>query len=540
MVDEREPDPTLDRKTPAPVTSPGRRASPAKKAAATKGPSKKEAPAKKSPAKQASAKKGPAKKAPVTKGPATKAPATKRPATKAPATKAPATKGPAKKKAAARKPTPAHQPPGWVPGTDVPVPEQTSVRTTEPEHPFTRGVHLTVVREEPHVATRERAAVVSVTQDLLNDLVLFAIGGGVSLEPLETVLAVPGMGEVDVRLALTVTGGTMSLSADDGGRARVVVSADGDVSARSVAFGAGPEDVPSGGMGMPMPPAPIPVRVEALVRPEVELRDDHTLSVGLDLSDATLVSLTVDDQAPVPDGVDPTAWQGVLSMFSMMFGVLGAGLFDSLGEHVGTAALELPADVGDVLVQLGVATGQAEISVASGILTVSMAGSEDLEGVALPVPVAGTRLGLGLATSVVDRLAQLLIVRAAGDLPVPFELEVDLGEQQVASRLRQTRVLPEFLPDLRSSLRTEVRTRLVRGRLELAVQSAWVELPPLVPSVFNQLSRRLGGLVALTPMKVRFPATIDVPLPDGDATLGICIDDLRVTGDGLGVVLSLA
>jgi hypothetical protein len=441
-----------------------------------------------------------------------------------------------------KKPAAAETTVDWVPGTDVPVPEETSVRTTAPEHPMTRGGHLRVVREEPHVGAAERAVVLSVTEDLLNDLVLFAIGGGVALEPLETAVAMPGMGEVDVRLALTITGGTIALSADDGGRMRVVVRADGDVSARNVAFGAAPEEMPEGGMGMgmPLPPAPIPVRVEALVRPEVELRADHTVSVGLDLSDATLVSLAVDHEAPLPDGVDPTAWQGVLSMFTVVFGVLGTGLFDSLGEHVGTAGLELPSDVGDVLVQLGVAPGAAEVSVASGTVTVSMAGDGEMEGRALPVPVAGTRLGVGLADSVVDRLARLLIVRAAGDLPVPFELEVDLGEQQVASRLRQTRVLPEFLPDLRSSLRTEVRTRLVGGRLELSVQAAWVELPPLVPSVVNQISRRLGGLVSLAPMRVRFPDTIDVPLPDGDATLPVRIDDLRVTSDGLGVVVSLA
>lgn len=514
MVDERDPEPTLDGKTPAPVTPPGRAAG-----AKTTAAPKKKAPAKK---------KSPAKK---------KAPAKKSPAKKA----APKKKSPAKKKAPAKKTAAAATPAAtdWVPGTDVPVPEETSVHTTPPEHPMTRGAHLRVVRDEPRVGAAERAIVVSVTQDLLNDLVLFAIGGGVELEPLDTAVAMPAMGEVDVRLALTITGGSMTLSADDGGRARVVVTADGDVSARTVAFGAAPEEVPAGGMGLPLPPAPIPVRVEALVRPEVELRDDRTVSVGLDLSDAELVSLSVDDQAPLPEGVDPAAWQGVLSMFSMVFGVLGAGLFDSLGEHVGTAGLELPSDVGDVLVQLGVAPGRAEVSVASGTLTVSMAGDGGLEGRALPVPVAGTRLGVGLADSVVDRLAQLLIVRAAGDLPVPFELEVDLGEQQVAGRLRQTRILPEFLPDLRSSLRTEVRTRLVRGRLELAVQAAWVELPPLVPSVFNQISRRLGGLVSLAPMKVRFPETIDVPLPD-DVTLPIRIDDLRVTSDGLGVVLSLA
>jgi hypothetical protein len=141
---------------------------------------------------------------------------------------------------------------------------------------------------------------------------------------------------------------------------------------------------------------------------------------------------------------------------------------------------------------------------------------------------------------VVDRIAQLVILRAAGDLPVPFELEVDLGEQQLAGALRQSRILPEFLPDLRSTLRTEVRTRLARGRLELAVQAAWVELPPMVPSLFNQLSRRLGGLVALAPMKVRFPDTIDVPLPDGAGGLPVRIDDLSVTHDGLGVVVSMA
>lgn len=527
MVDEQEPDPILDAKRPAPVTPPAKKAAPKKNAPAKKAPAKK-APAKKAAAKKAAApvkKAAPKKKAPTKKA----APKKAAPAKKA----APKKAAPAKKKAAAASTS-------WVPGTDVPVPHEPSVRTTAPEHPITRGAHLTVVRDEPHVASARRAVVVSVTEDLLNDLVLFAVGGGVALEPLETAVALPGMGEVDVRLALTITGGTMSPSTEDQGRVRVVVTADGEVTARSVAFGAGPEEVPDGAMGLPVPPAPIPVRVEALVRPEVELRADRTVSIGLDLSDASLVSLAVDDAAPVPDGVDPTTWQGILSMFSMLFGVLGTGLFDSLGEHVGTAGLELPSDVGDVLAQLGIAPGRAEVSVGSGTVTVSLPGDDELDGHALPVPVAGTRLGLGLANSVVDRLAQLLVLRAAGDLPVPFELEVDLGEQQIAGRLRQTRVLPEFLPDLRSSLRTEVRTRLVRGRLELAVQAAWVELPPALPSLFNQISRRLGGLVALAPMKVRFPATIDVPLPDGDATLPIRIDDLRVTGDGLGVVLSLA
>ena len=105
--------------------------------------------------------------------------------------------------------------------------------------------------------------------------------------------------------------------------------------------------------------------------------------------------------------------------------------------------------------------------------------------------------------------------------------------------MRQTRLLPDTFPDLRSALRTEVRPRLVRGRLELAVQAAWVELPDVVPSIFNQLSRRLGELVSLAPMRIRFPSTLSVPLPDSDDGLPLQIDDLRVTEDGLGLVVSL-
>ncbi|MFN7149012.1 MAG: histone H1-like repetitive region-containing protein [Microthrixaceae bacterium] len=532
MSDDGEQDLGLEGKTPAPVTEPGRGA---KKAAVKKAPAKKAA-VKKAPAKKAAVKKAPARKAAAKKAPAKKAPAKKAAEKKAPARKAPAKKAPAKKVAATRAPAPLSERKAAVAATAGPV------VTAPPEHPVTRGAHLRVVRDEQatqHVASGERALVLSVTEDLLNDMVLIAIGAGVALEPLDTSVALPGMGEVDVRLALTVTGGTLSLRADDDGRARVVVTADGDVSARTVAFESGPDDIPGTAMGVPTPPAPIPVRVEALVRPHVELRDDHTLSIGLDLGDATLVSLAVDDTAPTPEGVDQAAWAAMLNVFGMMFGVLGSGLFESLGDHVGTAGFELPADVGDVMVQLGVAPGLADVSIGSGLVTVTLAGDEDLRGDALPVPVAGKRLGIGLANSVVDGLAHLLILRAAGDLPVPFELDVDLGEQQVAGRLRQSRLLPEGFPDLRSSLRTEVRTRLVRGRLELAVQAAWLELPSMVPSIFNQVSKRLGGLVALTPMKVRFPATIEVPLPDVDATLPVQIDDLRVTSEGLGVVLSM-
>ncbi|RUP36120.1 MAG: hypothetical protein EKK60_15840, partial [Gordonia sp. (in: high G+C Gram-positive bacteria)] len=63
----------------------------------------------------------------------------------------------------------------------------------------------------------------AVTEEMLNDLMVFAVGEGVSLDPVTTDVALPAMGDVRLKVVLTVTGGTFDLRADDGGRARVVV-----------------------------------------------------------------------------------------------------------------------------------------------------------------------------------------------------------------------------------------------------------------------------------------------------------------------------
>jgi hypothetical protein len=47
-------------------------------------------------------------------------------------------------------------------------------------------------------------------------------------------------------------------------------------------------------------------------------------------------------------------------------------------------------------------------------------------------------------------------------------------------------------------------------------------------------------LASLAPLRFRFPATFDVPLvPGSDDTVRVRVDDLRVTGEGAGVVLGL-
>lgn len=386
--------------------------------------------------------------------------------------------------------------------------------------------------------TARAAVVVSFTEDLLNGLLALVVGEGVPLDPLEQQVVLPAMGEVDLRLALTITGGSLDLRAEDGGRARAVVTADGDVSVRTADYEG---DVVEGApLGLPELPAPIPVRVEALVDPMVELRDDRTVNVGLDLSRAELVSLQVDPDAPVPDGVDPGTWVPMTQMVQVMFGSMGDGLFASLGEHVGSVGTDLGPDVGMVLHELGVATGRATVGVGTGTLTFSLPARPDAEGVARPVPVAGNRLGVGAAAGAVDHLAHLLLERAIGNLPLPFELELDLGEQRVGGTLRQSRVLSDRLPDLRSALRTEIRPRLVGGRLELTVQAAWVELPSFLPGFVNDLSRTVGGLAGAVPLRLRFPATVALPLVPGSTdTVPVRVDDLRVTAEGVGVVLAL-
>ena len=385
-------------------------------------------------------------------------------------------------------------------------------------------------------ATRH-ALIASITQDLLNDLVLFAIGAGVPIDPLQRPVALPGMGEVDLHLALTVTGGSFDLRGDDDGRARVIVNGVGVVSVEASGFTG--DQLEGEATGFPSVPAPIPVRVEALVDPALALRDDHTVQVGLDLSRAELVSLLVDPDAPVPDDVDPDTWTSLTQMVQVLFSSMGDDLFASLGEHVGSIGMDLGPDVGLVLSQLGVKYGPAEVRVGSGTMTFALPANGECEGHAHPVPVAGKCVGIGVAASGVDHLGQLLVQRALGGMSLPFELDVELAEQQVGSRLRNARIF-DRLPDLRAALRADIRPRLVGGRFELSLQAAWVELPSVAPSFINDLSRRVGGLVSMAPMRLRFPAVIDAPLiPGSDDTIPVRVDDLRVTGDGVGVVLTL-
>ena len=530
-----------------------------KKAALKKTVSKKEA-SKRAPVKQAATGKA------VAKLPSSKKPAKKEAAAAEAPTprKAPAKKAAAKrtagqktaaKKTAARKPTgrAAQTQPKATPArrsrvvridpdAEVVVTAQDADRAVEPEPappraPLTPG-RATPPSRRPSGDRRRWAICASVTEELLNDLVFFGLGEGVSLDPVEQQLTLPSLGEVTMRLSLVITGVRFELRGDDGGRARVTVSGQGVIGVITKDFEG---DVFEGAPEIPAPPAPLPIALTALAEPFLELRDDRSVSAGLDLRNALLLQLGVDLEAGVPEGVDATAWAGILQMTATMFSMMGDRLFDDLGDAIGSVGMDLGEDIGTLLADLGVDHGPADTQVSSGVLSFGLPAQVEVEGRAMPVPVAGKRLGVSVARSGVNRIAADLFERAIGGLPLPFELDIDLGEQQVAGKLRQARIISDRFPDIRSAVRTEVGLRLVRGRLEIAVSAAWIELPSMVPKFVNSLSRRLGGLLSMAPLRFRFPATMELPIvPGTDDTVSVRVDDLRVSSEGVGVVVALA
>lgn len=378
----------------------------------------------------------------------------------------------------------------------------------------------------------------AVTQDLLNDIVAMALDEGVSLDEVEQQITLPAMGEVTLGLDLTVTSASFECRSDDDGRARVTVCGLGDVSVRGSDYEG--DRVSGESMGMPSPTAPLPVRLVALCDPYARVNDDHSVSFGLQLQGAELVSVDVDHDMPAPEGVQPDAWVGMLQMTSMMFSSVGEELFAGLGDAVGSVGVDLGSDVGTVLVELGVDLGEGDAHVSSGMLSIGLPASPRVRGRAEPVPISGHRAAVSLATSGVDHMASQLLQSALGDIPSPVELDVDLGDRRVAAMLRQPRVVSDRFPDLRSSVHTDVSVQLRGGRIEVSLVSAWLELPSPVPSFVNDFNRRLGELWSMAPLRFRLPKRLEIPLGgSGGTTLGVHVDDLRVGSSGVGVALVL-
>lgn len=550
---------TPTRSVSAAKKSPAKKA-PAKKAATKKSPVK-QAPAKKTVAKKAPVKKAVAKKAPVKKAVATKAPATKAPAKKAPVTKAVPKKAVAKapvKKAVAKKvvakKAPAKKAPvkksvvrkdaaehAYVKPTATPVapgsetPSSSAGATKRPAQKAATTATRRSVSSTPQPtpdSVQSAALAVSVTESLLNDIALIAVGAGIALDPIRTEVPLPGVGDVAVDVQLKVTTAHTELLSDADGTIKIHATAEADLRPA--------DNLAESPVILPLPPAPIPLVVAVKVQPLIEL-DGGVVRFSLPASGLTLDRIEVDTTVGAPEGVESNMWISMLAIFNMMLSQMGSDLFENLLSSGPKPEFELTGTAPDLLDRLGVQQGRATVSVAEKLLTVTFPGRDDINGTAWPVPIAGKRAGVALSATSVNEVAQYLLEQAVSGMPVPFDIDVSLGEQQVASRIRQSRLLPRQFPDLRSALRSEVRTRLVRGQIELSVEAIWFETPDILPGVINSVSRRLGGLAGLAPLKIRVPERIEIPLPgDESISIGIAVDDLRVSQDGIGAAVMLA
>lgn len=540
-----------------------RSVAPAKKAAptATAKATAKKAPAKKAPAKatakKASAKKAPAKKAlataatkkaPVKKVAAKKSPVTPRPAKKAVASKAatmpaatavpPAKKSVVKKAAAASNKRRVETPtPPRTESAKPTTPRSTSESTVGATKRPTRATQSqaqsrSVSSTQPIGTITSAALAMSVTEGLLNDIAAITVGAGVALDPIRTEVPLPGVGDIAVDVELRVVTAHTELQGDADGAIRVHVTAEADLKPA--------DNLVDPPVVLPLPPAPIPLIVAVLVKPTIEL-SMGTVRCAIPTSGLQLERIEVDTTVPAPEGVESNMWISMLAIFNMMLSQMGDDLFENLLTSGPKLDFEVEGTAASLLERLGAAQGPAVISVSEKLLTVAFPGQPNLEGNAWPVPIAGKRAGIALSATSVNEAARFLLEQAVSGLPVPFDIEVSLGEQHVAGRIRQSRLLPTQFPDLRSALRSEVRTRLVRGRVELSVEALWLETPDILPGFINDVSRRLGGLAGLAPLKIRLPERIEIPLPgDTSIGLGITVDDLRVSEDGVGAAVMLA
>jgi len=369
------------------------------------------------------------------------------------------------------------------------------------------------------------AAAVVVPEGFLNGLAHTGIGDGIVVPAFDNIFQLPMMGPLELSVGMTITGVSFEMLAANNGALLGSVRAMGSVEIL-------------GDSPMPALPGAARVRGDVLVRPVIELGEDGSFRAILDLSASELVGMELEGI----EGLDADA-EVQAQMSQMLFGAVGGELFTGLAAQLGSLGVELGPEQGQILVDLGVAPGPADIRITDGEMVIGLRARTEQSGHAGLVAVSDTQVGIGLSTSAL----QTLCVRAAHGAfgrPLPLDLDIDTTDRRLGARVRSTRLVESsLLPDLRSSLRTTLRPRLVGDHIEISVREAWLEAPPVIPplALLNRASRFFGGLASRAPLAVSVPASVRVPVrPDSDATMEVTVTDLDVTDDGVSVVISAA
>lgn len=367
------------------------------------------------------------------------------------------------------------------------------------------------------IAGERWALSLGVTDEVLNLAAAFYIGDGIAAGELNRRFTLPLMGEVDLSLALTITGVEFTSSPDHDGRLHASIRAAG-----SVDFGAG--------AAMPALPGRALVRADVLVSPRVELRPDGRFVAALDLEGAELLRTVI--EGIEGSEVDPGT---AAVMGDMLFASIGGDIFSGLAAQMGRIGIELEPHQAQPLVDLGVRAAPGDVVIDEGHMTVGLIAVDSVEGHAIAPLRPGQDVVVGLASGSLTQLALRLAEDSLG-VPLPFEVDLQTHSSEVAARIRNRRLTSlGFLPDLRTGVRASVAARLLDDRIELSPREAWVELP-LVPSFVNRFNQALGSLASLTPFQVSLPAKVSVPIDDS-TTVAVRATELAMRPDGVVCVL---
>jgi hypothetical protein len=360
------------------------------------------------------------------------------------------------------------------------------------------------------------------SEEFLDGLSRAGIGDGVVVPPLRNTFQLPMMGALELTLSMTIVGVTFQMRPEHDGRLLATIRASGTLEVHG--------DAP-----MPILPGVARVRGDVLVDPVVRLDPDGAFVGILDVEGSELIQIELEGIDGLPHDADI---QRQLS--EMLFATIGGELFAGLAERLGSVGLELGADRGRALLDLGVAPGPADITIRDGSMVVGLRAVDGLAGTARPVEVEGTRLGVGVASGALAALVGQL-VRDRYGMDLPFDLDVDTRERHVGGRIRNTRLLDgRRVPDLRPGVRYTIRTRLDGDVVELTLREAWLEVPSVVPAAgsINRVNRWIGGVAARASLAVRVPARASLPVrPDSTASMRVSVVGLEVDDDGVEVTV---
>lgn len=374
-------------------------------------------------------------------------------------------------------------------------------------------------------------AALTVPEGFLDALAVRGIGEGVQAPSVRHTFSMPMIGTMEVSIHATIIGTSFTLTPQNEGRMHATITALGDIEWHN--------DIDEEGVtsDTEVSDTDEPVRVvgEVLVRPTGVHGPGHRFTAGLDVDGAQLVSLRIEDTS---SQIDEDVARAHAQMNEMVLATMGEDLFELLRAKMEDVSVTVEGPVAEVLGELGIDEGHADIEICDGYLLVGLTTTDDMGGGVTAVPAEGTSVGVGIATAGLAGLVSRLGEQALGDVPMPFDIDLDFDRERIEGRVRNSRLFSDRLPDLRPGLRYTVRPSLVNGHLEMRVEEAWLDLPTAFPQGLNRLNRRIGAMVGRLPLTFRLPSSATVPVhPDSEDTMTLTIREIRLSETSIGAVI---